>query len=59
MFPGFSEKTQDFLWGVRLNNERPWFEAHKQDYLDHVQTPCGRWGKRSMKNSPPPTKNCP
>ena len=45
MFPGFSEKTQDFLWGVRLNNERPWFEAHKQDYLDHVQTPLRALGE--------------
>lgn len=45
MFLGFSEKTQDFLWGVRLNNERPWFEAHKQDYLDHVQTPLRALGE--------------
>lgn len=45
MFPGFSEKTQDFLWGVRLNNERPWFERHKQDYLDHVQTPLRALGE--------------
>lgn len=39
MFQGFSQKTNDFLWGIRLNNERPWFEAHKQDYIDHLQTP--------------------
>ena len=45
MFPGFSEKTQDFLWGVRLNNERPWFEAHKQEYLDYVQTPMRALGE--------------
>ena len=45
MFPGFSEKTQDFLWGVRLNNERPWFERHKQEYLDNVQTPLRALGE--------------
>ncbi len=45
MFLGFSEKTQDFLWGVRLNNERPWFEAHKQEYLDNVQTPLRALGE--------------
>ena len=39
MFQGFSQQTNDFLWGVRLNNARPWFEAHKQEYIDHVQTP--------------------
>ena len=39
MFQGFSQQTNDFLWGVRFNNERPWFEAHKQEYIDHVQTP--------------------
>ena len=39
MFQGFSQATNDFLWGIRFNNERPWFEAHKQTYLDHVQTP--------------------
>ena len=39
MFQGFSQVTNDFLWGIRFNNERPWFEAHKQTYLDHVQTP--------------------
>ena len=39
MFQGFSQATNDFLWGIRFNNERPWFEAHKQTYLDNVQTP--------------------
>lgn len=39
MFQGFSEATNDFLWGIRFNNEKPWFEAHKQEYVDHVQEP--------------------
>ena len=39
MFQGFSEETTQFLWGIRFNNEKPWFEAHKQHYLDYVQAP--------------------
>ena len=39
MFQGFSQQTNDFLWGIRFNNERSWFEAHKQTYLDQVQAP--------------------
>lgn len=39
MFQGFSQQANDFLWGIRFNNERPWFEAHKQEFLDYVQTP--------------------
>ncbi len=39
MFQGFSQGAIDFLWGVRFNNERPWFEAHKQEYLDLVAGP--------------------
>ena len=31
MFQGFSQGAVDFLWGVRFNNERSWFEAHKQE----------------------------
>lgn len=32
MFEGFSDATLDFMWGIRLNNEKSWFEAHKADY---------------------------
>ena len=39
MVQGFSQNAIDFLWGVRFNNERPWFEAHKQEYLDYVANP--------------------
>ena len=44
MFQGFSTETNDFLWGIRLNNEKPWFEAHKQAYLTHVQIPLRELG---------------
>ncbi len=39
MFTGYSEETQDFLWGIRFNNDREWFAAHKEAYLTHVYQP--------------------
>lgn len=39
MFQGFSQQSIDFLWGICLNNERGWFMAHKQEFLDHVDAP--------------------
>ena len=29
MFQGYSQETVDFMWGIRFNNERGWFLAHK------------------------------
>ena len=34
-----SEKTQEFLWNVRFHNEKPWFDAHKAEYLEYVFEP--------------------
>lgn len=39
MFTGFTEKSTEFLWGIRFNNNRAWFLENKQDYLDHIQAP--------------------
>ncbi len=39
MFTGFSGETIDFLWGIRFNNNREWFEAHKQTYLTCLYHP--------------------
>ncbi|MEG2989533.1 MAG: DUF2461 family protein, partial [Oscillospiraceae bacterium] len=39
MFTGFSDKTIDFMYGIRLNNEKPWFEEHKSEYLEHFYNP--------------------
>lgn len=39
MFQGFTDQTLPFLWGVRLNNHRDWFLAHKQEYVDHLYEP--------------------
>ncbi len=41
----FSPETMDFLWGIRLNNERPWFEAHKQEYVEHLYEPMKALGQ--------------
>ena len=27
------------MWGIRFNNEKSWFEAHKQEYLDYLYNP--------------------
>lgn len=39
MFSGFSQQTSDFLWGLAFHNERPWFEAHRQQYEQHLLIP--------------------
>jgi uncharacterized protein (TIGR02453 family) len=38
-FQGFSKKTLPFLKNLAKNNDKVWFETHKQDYIDHVRTP--------------------
>lgn len=39
MFDGFRPETFDFLWGIRMNNERDWFLAHKNEYLTYLYEP--------------------
>lgn len=46
MFQGFSQQAIDFLWGIRLNNERTWFLAHKQEFLDFVDAPMRALGEQ-------------
>lgn len=46
MFQGFSQDAIDFLWGIRFNNERSWFEAHKQEYLDLIAQPMKELGQQ-------------
>lgn len=38
-FAGFSPETFDFLWGIRLNNNKEWFAEHKKDYVDRLYEP--------------------
>ena len=45
-FEGYSQETLDFLWGIRFNNERSWFLAHKQDYEAHLLAPTRALGEQ-------------
>ncbi len=38
-FEGFSPETMDFLWGIRFNNNREWFAAHKEQYQKFLYEP--------------------
>ena len=44
MFTGFTDATVDFMWGIRFNNERPWFEAHKEIYQKEFYNPMKELG---------------
>ena len=44
MFTGFTDETVDFMWGIRFNNERAWFEANKQTYLTQFYQPMRELG---------------
>ena len=45
MFTGFSPETIDFLWGIRMNNNRDWFAANKKQYTDYLYQPMKELGK--------------
>jgi len=45
MFTGFSQHTIDFMWNLRFNNEKPWFEAHKDEYLRDFLNPMKALGQ--------------
>jgi len=39
MFTGFSPQTIDFMWNLRLNNNKTWFEANKESFKRDFQDP--------------------
>lgn len=39
MFQGFSQATGDFLWSLSMNNDRTWFQAHRQEFEDALNQP--------------------
>ena len=45
MFTGFSPETIDFLWGIRMNNNRDWFQANKKQYVDKLYEPMKALGR--------------
>ena len=53
MFNGFSARTIDFLWELRLNNNREWFNEHKEEFKREFQIPMKELGAQvfeSVKN---------
>ena len=45
MFTGFTPETVDFLWGIRMNNNREWFLQHKKQYTDTLYEPMKALGQ--------------
>ena len=45
MFTGFTPETIDFLWGIRMNNNREWFTANKASYTKFLYEPMKALGK--------------
>ena len=45
MFTGFSPESFDFLWGIRMNNNREWFQANKKQYVDTLYEPTKALGR--------------
>jgi len=43
-FTGFSPETVDFLWGIRMNNNREWFLANKKQYVEKLYEPTKALG---------------
>lgn len=39
MFQGFSQATGDFWWSLAMNNDRAWFQQHRQEYEDVLNQP--------------------
>ena len=44
MFQGFTPETIDFLWGIRMNNNREWFMEHKPEYVKNLYEPMKALG---------------
>ncbi len=44
MFTGFTPETFDFLWGIRMNNNRDWFMEHKNQYVTSLYEPMKALG---------------
>jgi len=45
MFTGFTPETMDFLWGIRMNNNRDWFTQHKNEYVRTLYEPMKALGQ--------------
>lgn len=45
MFEGFSPRTFDFMLNLRFNNNKAWFDEHKDDYLRDFLGPMKALGQ--------------
>ena len=45
VFKGFTQRTIDFMWSLRFNNEKLWFEAHKDEFVRDFQQPMKALGQ--------------
>ena len=46
LFQGYSPETVDFLWGIRLNNNREWFLENKMNYVNYLYEPTKALGQQ-------------
>ena len=37
IFTGFTQRTIDFMWELCLNNNKLWFEAHKDIFIRELK----------------------
>lgn len=45
MFQGFSQEALDFLFGIRMNNSKEWFEPRKKIYTEKIYEPMKALGE--------------
>jgi len=45
MFTGFTPETIDFMWSLRMNNNKVWFDANKERFKEDFQIPMKALGK--------------
>ena len=48
MFTGFSQETSEFMMNLALNNDRPWFERHREVYERSLKKPMDELAKEVM-----------
>ena len=39
MFSGFTKRTVDFLWELKVNNNREWYGLHKEECKEVLLRP--------------------
>ena len=47
-FTGFTKETGEFLWELAFHNEKPWFEAHRAQFLRSVKEPFDALARETL-----------